>query len=273
MSINNITVFTKGRSPIKMLTCYDYWTARILANSDIDAVLVGDSVAMVMHGHLNTVHADVEMIALHTKAVRSGIGQKFIVADIPFLSHRKSLDTAVYTVEKLMRAGANAVKLEGIDGNETLIKHLVQSGVPVMGHLGLMPQHVNLIGGTHAQCRTNEEAGVLLKNAKELENLGCFSIVLECIPAEIAKHVTDSLSIPTIGIGAGPDTSGQILVLQDMLGMNQEFAPKFLKKYINGAELIQNAIEEFCKEVNSGIYPDASHTYAFHKPTIGSCNQ
>ena len=251
--------------PIKMLTCYDYWTAKILATTNIDCVLVGDSAAMVMHGHKSTISADIEMLALHVQAVRRGIGEKFVIGDMPFLSYRKSISNSMSMVEKLMKAGANSIKLEGLLGNEKLIRRLVTSGIPVMGHLGFMPQSINAAGGAHVQCKDKKGAELLLREAEELEQLGCFAVVLECIPAPLAEAVTNTLSIPTIGIGAGAGTTGQVLVFQDMLGMDQDFQPKFLKKYMDGFTLIKDAVNTFCAEIDNGVYPAPEHIYGNKK--------
>lgn len=246
---------------ISMMTCYDYWSARILAESNIDCLLVGDSVAMVMHGYPTTVHADVPMMVTHTAAVARGAGRKFIISDLPFLSYRQDLNTTMTAICKLMQAGAHAIKLEGVIGNETLIEHIVHSGVPVMGHIGLTPQSVNQLGGFKVQGRDEKSAHDLLAQAKTLESLGCFAIVLECMPSTLAEKITSELSIPTIGIGAGEKTSGQVLVLQDMLGCNKHLSLKFLKKYLNGHDLILNAFNQYDEEVKQSVYPSEDYYY------------
>ncbi len=251
----------KQGQKISMVTCYDYWSSQILAASDIDVLLVGDSSAMVMHGHSSTLPITIDTMALHTAAVARGAGKKFIVADLPFLSFRKSLNENVDAVLKLMQAGAHAVKLEGCEGNEELIHHLVTSGVPVMGHLGLTPQSVNMLGGFKVQARDADAAKLLVAQSKRLEQAGCFSLVLECVPTPVAEVVTKELSIPTIGIGAGAQCDGQVLVLQDMLGFNQGFAPKFLKKYAQGFEWMKSALNDFNQEVKSGQFPTAKESY------------
>lgn len=246
---------------ISMVTCYDFWSAQVLASSDVDVLLVGDSLAMVMHGHSSTLPATVDMMALHTSAVARGAGKKFIVGDMPFLSFRKSLNENVDAVLKIMQAGAHAVKLEGCEGNEELIRHLVTSGVPVMGHLGLTPQSINMLGGFKVQARGDEAAKLLLAQAKRLEQAGCFSLVLECVPSDVAAVVTKELSIPTIGIGAGVECDGQVLVLQDMLGFNPHFSPKFLKKYAQGFEWMKSALNDFDREVKARTFPTEKESY------------
>jgi 3-methyl-2-oxobutanoate hydroxymethyltransferase len=246
---------------ITMVTCYDYTSAKILAETEIDCLLVGDSVAMTVHGFESTVAATVEMMEMHTAAVKRGAPQKFIVTDLPFLSYRKSLDEDIAAVQKLMRAGANALKLEGVDGNIDLIKHLTSSGVPVMGHIGLTPQFVHALGGYKVQGKTLAEAERLKREAVQLQDAGCFAIVLECVPAELAAQISRMLDIPTIGIGAGSGTDGQVLVLQDLLGLNTDFKPKFVKHFMRGADMHAMAVNLFVKEVKTGAFPNAEHHF------------
>ncbi|MFN7039212.1 MAG: 3-methyl-2-oxobutanoate hydroxymethyltransferase [Alphaproteobacteria bacterium] len=262
MDINDFYKMKQNNQPIRMITCYDYWSAKIIADTNIDCVLVGDSAAMVMHGADSTTYADIEMIVVHIKAVKNGIPHKFIIGDLPFLSYRKSLNKAMIAVEKIIKAGANAVKLEGIEGNEKIVKHIIESGIPVMGHLGFTPQSVNIFGNKIVQGKNTEQAEKLMKDTKMVEELGCFALVLECIPSNLAKKITDSLSIPTIGIGAGPHTSGQVLVLQDMLGANPNFNPKFLKKYADIYSIIKDSINAYCHEVDTHVFPSKEHCYA-----------
>jgi 3-methyl-2-oxobutanoate hydroxymethyltransferase len=250
------------KTKISMITCYDASFARVLSESPIDILLIGDSSSMVMQGFDSTIHSDIESIAYHTAAVARGATQKFIVADMPFLSTRKSREFGVLATEKLIKAGAHAVKIEGVRGNEDLIRHLSESGIPVMGHLGLTPQFVNAFGGMKVQAKTPEEQDVLLQDAKKFEELGAFSLVLECVPSSIGAKITQLLKIPTIGIGAGPDCDGQVLVLQDLLGFNPNFKPKFLKTYLNGYELFQSAFSKFHEEVLNGSYPSEKESYS-----------
>jgi 3-methyl-2-oxobutanoate hydroxymethyltransferase len=245
-----------------MMTCYDASFARVLADSTVDLLLVGDSSAMTMHGFDSTIHANLEMIALHTAAVARGAPGKFLVADLPFLSVRKGLETGVEAVEKLVKAGAHAVKIEGLRGNEALIAHLVESGIPVMGHLGLTPQFVNAFGGMKVQAKTPAEQDRMFEEARELERLGAFSLVLECVPEAIATRIAKALSIPVIGIGAGAGVDGQVLVLQDLLGFNPDFRPKFLRRYVNGYEIFKTAFDQFTADVQSGNYPSSDESYS-----------
>src|SRR6266700_6217592 len=247
---------------ISMVTCYDYSSARAVAESSVDCILVGDSVAMTMHGYPTTLSATTPMMALHTAAVARGAPSKFIVADLPFLSYRKGLKEAMDSVHDLMSAGAHAVKLEGVHGHAEIVRHIVDSGVPVMGHLGLTPQSVHALGGMKVQARTNAAVKILASEARELENAGCFALVLECVPAEAARQVTNLLKIPTIGIGAGPGVSGQVLVYQDMIGLNPGFKPKFLRTYANAFDIIQAALNAYDRDVKSGSFPNDSESYS-----------
>jgi 3-methyl-2-oxobutanoate hydroxymethyltransferase len=202
------------------------------------------------------------MMALHTAAVARGAPAKFIVADLPFLSYRKGLKEAIEAVQELMAAGAHAVKLEGVRGHAEIVRHIVDSGVPVMGHLGLTPQSVNLLGGMKVQARTDAAVEILGAQARELEAAGCFSLVLECVPSEAARKVTEALHIPTIGIGAGPDVSGQVLVYQDVLGLNRGFKPRFLRSYADAFDLIRTALNAYDRDVKDSTFPSESESYS-----------
>jgi len=245
-----------------MVTCYDYTFARLLSKTAIDGILVGDSVAMVIHGPPSTLSATVDLMRLHVEAVARGAGEKFIVADMPFLSFRKGVPEALGVAQALMGAGAHAVKLEGVEGHEDVIERMAQSGIPVMGHLGLQPQSVHTYGGFQVQGRNQDGAEKILRQAKSLEELGVFAVVLECIPATLAHEITRTLRVPTIGIGAGPCCDGQILVLQDLLGMNIDFRPKFVRPFWEGARSISEAISSFDEAVKTGAFPAAGESYA-----------
>lgn len=260
----NILDFAKkklAQEKITMVTCYDYTSARLLAETAVDCLLVGDSAAMTMHGFANTLAASIEMMAWHTAAVARGAPNKFIIGDLPFLSYRQALNENIAAVKALMQAGAHAVKLEGAAGNLDLVRHLVDSGVPVMGHLGLTPQSVNVLGGYRVQGKTTEAELQLVADAQSLEAAGCFALVLECVPSTLAHTITQTLTIPTIGIGAGNATDGQVLVFQDLLGLNTEFKPKFVKQFINGAELVKQGLNQFVQEVKTGAFPQDEHSY------------
>ena len=254
MKITDFYNYRKPGPKISMITAYDYTLASIAAGSGVDCVLVGDSLAMVMHGHPSTLAATPELMALHTAAVARAVKGKLIVGDMPFLSMRKGLGPAMEAVEALARAGAQAVKIEGLDGHGDIIAHIVQSDMPVMGHLGLTPQSLNRLGGYKTQGRDQASAEKLVEQALELERLGCFALVLECVPAGLAGRITGLLKIPVIGIGAGQYTDGQVLVMQDLLGLYPS-APSFVKKYLDGRRLVTEALNNFDGEVKNSIFP------------------
>jgi 3-methyl-2-oxobutanoate hydroxymethyltransferase len=216
---------------------------------------------MVVHGHSSTLSMTVDLMRLHTEAVARGAPEKFIVADLPFLSFRKGLAAAMDAVQALVSAGAHAVKLEGVDGHEDVIERIAQSGVPVMGHLGMQPQSVRAYGGFRVQGRNDEAGREIRRQATALETLGAFAVVLECIPASLAQEITAALHIPTIGIGAGVGCDGQILVLQDLLGFNIDFRPKFSRAFCDGARDVLNAIADFNQAVKAGTFPAPEESY------------
>lgn len=260
MNILDFQNFKRDRKKISMVTCYDFWSAQLLAQTQVDCVLVGDSLAMVMHGHPSTLSASTDLMAQHIAAVRRGLGKKFLIGDMPFLSYRKDLTFNMNQVEKLMHAGAEAIKIEGSLGNTDFVTHCVQSGVPVMGHLGLTPQSINQFGGFRVQGR-GEDGKALIEQAEKLQDAGCFAVVLECVPWPIAAQITEKLHIPTIGIGAGLQCDGQVLVLQDLLGLNTQFKPKFLRTYLDGAALIQNAVNSYVSDVKEQKFPGVEESY------------
>lgn len=262
MKIQDFAQKKAAGTPISMVTCYDSWSAALIAETGIDCVLVGDSAAMVMHGHPTTIPAEIDMMAMHTSAVRRGMPEGFIVGDLPFLSFRKGLETTMEAVGTLIRAGANAVKLEGAGGNLETIRHIVESGIPVMGHLGLTPQSVHGLGGFRVQGREKQVAERLREDALKLQEAGCFSIVLELVPSVLAGEISRSLKIPTIGIGAGPEVDGQVLVLQDLLGMSNSFRPRFLRTWLDGSELIRGALQAYHEDVLSGHFPGPEESYS-----------
>lgn len=240
---------------IVMVTAYDAWSARLLADSPVDCILVGDSAMMVVHGDKDTLGATPEIMAMHTRAVARGAPGKFIVADMPFLAARKGEVHALESAALLLRAGAHAVKIEGAQGHTHVVRHLVESGIPVMGHLGLTPQWVRGLGGFKVQARDAAAAGQLREDASALEQAGAFALVLECIPRELAREVTSALRIPTIGIGAGAGCDGQVLVLHDMLGLNPDFKPRFARRFADGAALVQAGARAFAESVRRGEFP------------------
>ena len=247
---------------ITMLTCYDYPSACTIAKSTIDCVLVGDSVAMVMHGHESTIMADIEMMVMHTAAVARGLKTQFLVSDLPFLCHRSGMGETIAHVKKLMQAGSHAIKIEGADEDSLqTISYLVKSGIPIMGHIGLTPQSIHQLGGYKVQGKSDQDSIKLIDEAMRLEDAGCFAIVIECVPSLLAKKITDSISIPTIGIGAGAYTNGQVLVWHDMLGFNPEFKPRFIKQYVKGQEILLAAINSYVDQVQLVHFPTIEHAF------------
>lgn len=244
-----------------MLTCYDFWSAKILDKTSVDCLLVGDSLAMVIHGYDSTVHATIEMMAMHVKAVCKGAPNKFVVADMPFLSCSKGIGAAMDAVQQLMQAGASAVKIEGAAHQVEVINHIVEAGVPVMGHIGLTPQSIHALGGHKVQGKDERKANELCQAAARLAEAGCFSLVLECVPLVLARGIASKLKIPAIGIGAGPAVDGQVLVLQDLLGADPEFKPKFLRHYAQCDSILKQAVECFHEDVCNQSFPSLAESY------------
>ncbi len=261
MNIAQLKKMKQDQQKITMVTCYDYCFAQLLKDTPIDCILVGDSAAMTMHGHDNTLPADIDMMVAHIRSVATAKPPQLIVGDMPFLSYRIDIPTTMRHALTFMQAGAQAIKIEGVDGHEEAIAYMVQSGIPVMGHLGLTPQAIHQLSGFKVQGRSESQGELILKQARTLEALGCFALVLECIPAMLAQEITAQLTIPTIGIGAGSATDGQVLVLHDLLGLQTQFKPKFLKQYLNGAQLVQNALNDYVKEVKQGDFPSPEYEY------------
>lgn len=243
---------------ISMITCYDATFARLVNQTDVDCILIGDSCAMIMHGEKTTIPAKMEWMIEHTRSVRNAT-DKYIVADMPFISTRTGFEEATKNAGALLVAGANSVKIEGVFGQEDILKHLVMSGIPVMAHLGLTPQFYQSFGGHKMQGKTEEAAAKIIEEAKLAQSIGCYGILLECIPSELAAKITKEVSIPTIGIGAGVNCDGQVLVLQDALGMSG-FKPRFVRQYLNGEELIKNALNAYASDVHNSLFPGDAET-------------
>jgi 3-methyl-2-oxobutanoate hydroxymethyltransferase len=261
-SIRDFAAAKANRRKIVVVTAYDAWSARLLADSPVDCLLVGDSVMNVVHGERDTLGATIELMALHTRAVAKGTGgAKFIVADLPFLAARKRRAFALDAAAQLMRAGAHAVKIEGVRGHADVIRHLVESGIPVMGHLGLQPQSVHAVGGYAVQGRDDAGAARVREEAATLEAAGAFAVVLECIPQKLARELSAALRIPTIGIGAGAGCDGQVLVLHDLLGFNPEFKARFVRRFADGAGVFQKGIAAYAKAVRAGTFPAAKESF------------
>ena len=245
---------------LAMLTAYDYRQARLVDGAGADMVLVGDSLAMVMLGHDDTLSVTVDEMLHHVKAVRRGVERALLIADMPYGSFHTDLTTTIENALRFIKeGGAQAVKIEG--ARPQVVAALVEAEIPVMAHLGLTPQSVNKLGGYRVQGKGDEAAEAVLTAARGLEAAGAFSVVLECVPAELAGRITHELSIPTIGIGAGPDCDGQVLVLHDLLGLEDRLAPKFVRRYAELGKLASEALTAYVEDVRSGRFPSADESY------------
>jgi 3-methyl-2-oxobutanoate hydroxymethyltransferase len=246
---------------ITILTAYDYLTAKIVDSAGVDAILVGDSLGMVALGYKSTIPVTMEEMIHHTKAVVRGRKNAMVIFDMPFLSYQTGVRDAILNAGRALKeTGCNAVKIEGGVEQAETIRALVNAGIPVMGHVGLQPQSVNVYGGYRLRGK-GEEREKIIEDAKAVEEAGAFAVVLEKIPAELAKEITEMLSIPTIGIGAGKFCDGQVLVFHDMVGLFEDFKPKFVKRYAELGKLAREAVEKFIEEVKSGKFPDEEHSY------------
>jgi 3-methyl-2-oxobutanoate hydroxymethyltransferase len=248
---------------IAVLTCYDVLFARILEAEGIDMILIGDSLGQVVLGYESTIPVTLDEMLHHGRAVARGAPDTFKVLDLPFLSYQVSVEDALRSAGRALKeGGVQAVKVEGADPETCeVVARLVRSGIPVMGHIGLTPQAVHQLGGYRVQGRDEEGAGRLLDGALKLQEAGCFSIVLELLPGELAARITEALRVPTIGIGAGPGCDGQVLVLPDALGLNPDFTPRFLKHFAALGEAARAGVREYAREVKEGHYPGEAHTF------------
>jgi 3-methyl-2-oxobutanoate hydroxymethyltransferase len=261
----NRAVDSTQKKKITCLTAYDYPTARLLDEAGVDVILVGDSLAMVMLGYESTLPLTLEEALHHAKAVRRGVHRALVVADMPYGTYHGDINESLKNAMRFVKeAGAEAVKVEGGERRLELIARLTEAEIPVMGHVGLTPQSVNTFGGYRVQGKTQSAAEQLFRDAQSVEAAGAFAVVLEGIPRELAAEITGSLRIPTIGIGAGPDCDGQILVLHDMLGLTFQNAPKFARRYANLGETISGAVREYCEDVQNGNFPSDAESY--HAP-------
>src|SRR5438132_1106461 len=251
---------------ITMLTAYDASFARLLDQAQIDVLLVGDSLGMVVQGQETTLPVTMDQMVYHCAAVRRGVEHAHLVGDMPFGSYQASADEAVKNAMRLCaEGGCESVKLEGGAEYGEVIQRIVRAGVPVMGHIGLTPQSVHKLGGYVVQGRNEDKAQKLLADAKALEAAGCYSIILEMMPAELSAEIARSVGIPVIGIGAGAGCDGQVLVIYDLLGMNPDFSPKFVKKYLDLGVLIREAVTRYNDEVKHGVFPGPEHSFASEK--------
>jgi 3-methyl-2-oxobutanoate hydroxymethyltransferase len=271
MSIHRLREMKAQGRRFAMITAYDFPSARLVEQAGAPVILVGDSLGSVILGYDSTVPVTMEDIIHHTRAVVRGTEKAIVVADMPFMSYQANADDAMRNAGRLLQeAGATAVKLEGGSHVAPLVRRMVESGIPVMGHLGLTPQSVNQFGGHKVQGKTPAAAAKLINDARALEEAGAFAIVLETIPAPLAKMVTERISVPTIGIGAGPHCDGQVQVFHDMLGLYDDRRPlKHAKRYANLGETIRNAVREYIAEVEDGAFPTAEHSFAMEESTLG----
>jgi 3-methyl-2-oxobutanoate hydroxymethyltransferase len=265
MQRKSLSAANSANKKITCLTAYDYPSGRLMDEAGVDVVLVGDSVAMVELGHDSTLPLTLEEALHHTKAVRRGVQRALLVADMPYGTYHGDLSESLRNAMRFVKeGGAEAVKVEGGERRLELIARLTEAEIPVMGHVGLTPQSVNALGGYRVQGKTPATAEQLLRDARSVEAAGAFAIVLEAMPRELATEITRTLHIPTIGIGAGPDCDGQVLVLHDMLALTFQDAPKFARRYANVGEIISNAVREYCADVQSGNFPADAESY--HAP-------
>jgi len=247
---------------IAMLTAYDFLIAKLLDQVGIDIILVGDSLGNVVQGYETTLPVTVDDMIYHAKAVKRAVKNALIVVDMPFMSYQNSIDEAIRNCGRVMKeVGVGAVKLEGGAYITDIVKHLVKIGIPVMGHLGLTPQAINKFGTYEVRAQDKEEADQIIADAKLLAEAGVFAIVLEKIPASLAKKVTSTVKVPTIGIGAGPDCDGQVLVVYDMLGLTEEFRPRFVRRYGELAETMRGAFKAYTEDVKSHRFPSMKESY------------
>jgi 3-methyl-2-oxobutanoate hydroxymethyltransferase len=260
-SVLDLTAMKAAGRKIVMLTCYDATFARLIA-PEVDVLLVGDSVNQVVAGHENTLSATLDQLIYHGRAVRRGAPDSLLLVDLPFLSYQVSVDDAIRNAGRvLQKTGAQGVKLEGGRPMVATVRALVERGIPVMAHLGLTPQSVHSLGGYRVQGRDIGAPDRMRDDARELEDAGAFGLVLELVPAALAARISETLRIPTVGIGAGAGCNGQVLVLYDMLGLNETFSPRFLKRFAPLAGTVREAARAYAKEVRAGSYPGAEHSF------------
>ena len=256
-----ITMKARGEK-ITMMTAYDYPTGLLVEKAGIDTILVGDSLAMTVLGYDSTVPVTVDEMIHHTKAVRRGAGNTFIIADMPFGSYNAGIAQAIANASRFLKeGGADAVKLEGGTEMADVVEAVVRAGIPVLGHIGLTPQTVTQLGGYKVQGRDQEKAKKLVEDAEALSRAGAFAVVLECIPKNLAKEITQRIPIPTIGIGAGPFCDGQVLVYNDVVGLFEKFTPKFVKRYAELGEIALKGLIKYKQEVKEGLFPDIEHSF------------
>ncbi len=268
VTVKTLLQMKRDQQKITMLTAYDVTFARLLDAAGLDVLLVGDSLGMVVKGEPNTLSVSVEQIAYHTAAVAKGVQRAHVVADMPFMSYQASPEEALKNAATFLRAGASSVKLEGGASIKGTVARLVEAGIPVMGHVGLTPQSVHALGGFVVQGKDDEGRKRILEDARALQAAGAYAIVLEAVPADLGAEITRALAIPTIGIGAGVECDGQVLVITDLLGLNPSFQPRFSKKFMEGAQLVTQAFTQYVAEVKGGQFPGVEHTFSSSAPKL-----
>ena len=274
VTISEIKEMKQKKEKIPMLTAYDYITARMVDEVGVPLILVGDSLGMVMLGYESTIPVTMDEMLHHTKAVGRGAKKALVIGDMPFMTYHASVSDALYNAARFIQeGGAQAVKLEGGEVIAEAVKRLTACGIPVMGHLGLTPQSIYQLGGFKVQGKVPEAAQKLLKDACILEEAGAFAIVLECIPAPLSRLITRRISIPTIGIGAGPDCDGQVQVISDILGLYTDFVPKHAKRYARLADEIKVAVADYVAEVKSASFPTMKHSTPMDESLLASLNK
>jgi 3-methyl-2-oxobutanoate hydroxymethyltransferase len=261
-SINDFQLMKKEGKKITFLTSYDFPTAQFAETAGLDMLLVGDSLGMCVYGYEGTVPVVMDQMIFHAQAVRKGAPNTFVIGDMPFMSYQSSVEKAVENAGRFLKeAGCDAIKLEGGTRITPVIRAIVDAGIVVMGHIGLTPQSSGQLGGHKAQGRTAELAELVVQDALAVQAAGAHMILLEAIPPEVGQYIASRLSIPALSIGAGPGCDGQLLIVSDLIGQFQAFTPKFVKKYCNVAELVTNAMKEYCEDVRKGAFPEEQHCY------------
>ena len=269
---NTVVTFQEAKNKgekLSMLTAYDYSTAKLIDEAGVNAILVGDSLGMVVLGYEDTLSVTMEDMIHHSAAVARGIKDTLLITDMPFMSYQTSVYDAVVNAGRLMKEGrAQAVKLEGGTAVKDQIKAITDAGIPVVAHIGMTPQSVNAFGGFKVQGKSEAQAARILQDAYDVQEAGAFMVVLECVPAKLAALISEKLAIPTIGIGAGEGCDGQVLVYQDMLGMFQDYVPKFVKHFANAGEMMVQAFKDYDQEVKAGTYPTEAHGFKIEEEII-----
>lgn len=262
ITVRSFVKFKQRKEKIAVLTAYDFFTARILDEIGMDSILVGDSASMVFYGSPNTLSITMDQMIYHAKAVSAAVKRALVIADMPFLSYQASAEEGISNAGRFLKeGGVDAVKIEGGLEMADTIKRIIEVGIPVMGHIGLTPQSINRFGGYVVRGRSEQDREYLIESARKLEEVGCFSVLIESVPKELAGEITQSLRVPTIGIGAGVDCDGQVLVVNDILGLFEDFQPKFVKRYAELGKQIRKACRSFLDDVKSGRFPSDQESY------------